>query len=292
MTNNQSRYPEMFADLEKKQQLAWIPFIMLGYPDMESSISFIESFIASGADALEIGIPFSDPVADGVLIQEAARVALEVGTRVETCFAALARVRENYPQIPIGLLTYANLVYRPGINNFYFNCQSSGVDSVLIADVPLCESEVFISAAETASVDAVFIAPPNASDKSLQDISKLKGGYTYVVSRAGVTGDNNKVKFPVNVVNSLLENNAPAPVLGFGISKPKHVRSAAFYGFKGVISGSAITRIISKNIAKEAKRVTNNKVGEVNSQAIMSINNKLKIFSQKMKIATHTGNSK
>ena len=248
-----------------------------------SSISFIETFITNGADALEIGIHFSDPVADGVLIQEAARVALEEGTSVEDCFAALTRIRDNYPNIPIGLLTYANLVYRPGIDNFYSKCQSAGVDSVLIADVPLCESEAFINAADNASVDAVFIAPPNASDKTLQDISKLKGGYTYVVSRAGVTGDKNKVEFPVNVVNSLLDNNAPAPVLGFGISKAKHVRSAASYGFKGVISGSAITRIIRKQLVKASEKT--------HLETIKGINDELKTFSEKMKIATLVGNN-
>jgi len=289
MTNNQSRYPEIFAELEKKQEMAWIPFVMLGYPDMESSISFIETFIKNGADALEIGIPFSDPVADGVLIQEAARVALEVGTRVEDCFSALSRIRNKFPDIPIGLLTYANLVFRPGIANFYTQCQSAGVDSVLIADVPLCESEAFIKAADAASVDAVFIAPPNASESILQEISKLNSGYTYVVSRAGVTGDKNKVKFPVNVINSLLEHNAPAPVLGFGISKAKHVRSAASYGFKGVISGSAITRIISKYLSKVVDAATEGKSSKGKKHAVELINADLKTFSKKMKAATHTG---
>lgn len=247
MHNKDSRYAQMFKSLAQQQQIAWIPFVMLGYPDMESSVKFIETFIENGADALEIGIPFSDPVADGVLIQESARVALENGISVHDCMATLGLLREKYPDTPIGLLTYANLVYRPGIANFYGNCHTAGVDSVLIADLPLLEARPFIEAANSANVDAVFIAPPNASDSTIQLVSKQNGGYTYVVSRPGVTGDNTRVEFPEKIVKSLLAYQAPPPVLGFGISKPEHVTKAVSLGFKGIISGSAISRIISNN---------------------------------------------
>ena len=249
MNNEQSRYLKMFESLEQKNQIAWIPFVMLGYPDLPSSISYIETFIENGADALEIGIPFSDPVADGVLIQEAARVALENEVTVKDCLSCLAEVRDKYPEVPMGLLVYANLVYRPGIETFYLRCSDVGVDSVLIADVPLLESKPFVEAANNANVDAVFIAPPNASDETLLEVSKQESGYTYVVSRPGVTGDYTQVEYPEKIVNRLLEYNAPPPVLGFGISQPEHVLTAVKLGFKGVISGSAITRIISKNEA-------------------------------------------
>jgi len=272
MRNNQSRYAQLFKTLQQKGEIAWIPFVMLGYPDMQRSIKYLETFIENGADALEIGIPFSDPVADGVLIQESARVALEQGSSVGKCMAALTSVREKYPDIPMGLLTYANLVYRPGIATFYGNCFKAGVDSVLIADLPLLEAQPFIDAAASAQVDAVFIAPPNASDSTIQTLSKLQGGYTYVVSRAGVTGDNNQVEYPEKIVKSLLHYQAPPPVLGFGISKPEHVAKAAALGFKGVISGSAITRIISNYASKTDSK----------SEALLL--NELKVFSEAMKI--------
>jgi len=266
MENNQSRYTKVFRSLEQQHQIAWIPFIMLGYPDLKSSVKYIETFIENGADALEIGIPFSDPVADGPLIQESARVALENGTTVKGCLNAIAELRKKYTDIPIGLLMYANLVYRPGLSNFYNRCHTAGVDSVLIADVPLLEAKPFVVAANSAKVDAIFIAPPNASDETLKTVSKQTGGYTYVVSRPGVTGDNTAVEYPEKVISSLLEYQAPSPVLGFGISKPEHVTKAISLGFKGVISGSAITRIISSG----------------NETVI----NDLKEFSQKMKSAT------
>jgi len=247
MLNKDSRYAKTFKRLELERKVAWIPFIMLGYPDLQSSLKFIEVFADNGADALEIGIPFSDPVADGELIQEAARVALEQGITVELCFAAMKTVRDKYPDLPIGLLTYANLVYRPGIDNFYASCRASGVDSVLIADLPLSEAEPFIKKATSAQIEAVLIAPPNATDRKLQDISQRGSAYTYVVSRAGVTGDANQVEYPLQVLKKLQHYRAPAAVLGFGISEPGQVRKAVAGGFRGVISGSAIIRLIANN---------------------------------------------
>ena len=247
MNTKSSRYQQMFTRLQDKDEIAWVPFIMLGYPTMALSIKYIETFIENGADALELGIPFSDPVADGVLIQESARVALENGSTVDGCLNAIATLRENYSEIAIGLLIYANLVYKPGINNFFQRCQTVGVDSVLIADVPLIESKPFIEAADNNQVDSIFIAPPNASNETIKTLSTLKGGYTYVVSRPGVTGDNKHVEYPEQIVKGLLSNQAPPPILGFGISKPEHVKKAIEYGFKGVISGSAISRLIIKN---------------------------------------------
>ena len=265
--NSTNRYQQTFSNLKQAKQIAWIPFVMLGYPDMQTSISYIETFIENGADALELGIPFSDPVADGVLIQETARVALENGSSVKKCLQAINSIRTKYPAIPIGLLTYANLVYRPGVENFYAGCFSAGIDSVLIADLPLLESKPFIQAAESTGIDAVFIAPPNASKETITALSDLKGGYTYVVSRPGVTGDNRGVEYPEKIVKSLIEQDAPPPVLGFGISKPEHVAQAIEFGFKGVISGSAISRIILQNDANLLQQ--------------------LKDFSLSMKQATH-----
>ena len=109
------------------------------------------------------------------------------------------------------------------------------------------EAKPFIESAQSNTVDAIFIAPPNASDETLITLSEQLGSYTYVVSRAGVTGDNKSVEYPEAIVNCLLENDAPEPVLGFGISKPEHVSKAVTFGFKGVISGSAISRLILSN---------------------------------------------
>jgi len=287
MSHLSNRYGTVFKMLDDQQQIAWIPFVMLGYPDMKSSIKVIETLISSGADALEIGIPFSDPVADGVLIQDSARIALEQGSTVKGCFAAIKSVRENYQDIPIGLLTYANLVFKPGIERFYSQAALCGIDSVLIADCPLSESKDFLLAASNHNVSSVFIAPPNASEEKIQQLSQQDAAYTYVVSRPGVTGDDSEVKFPQQVITGLLKNNAPSPVLGFGISAPEHVTVAISYGFKGVISGSAITRILSDHLETVIKKNSNSSCYSLNDD----VYNELSKFSSKMKAATCSKNN-
>ena len=242
-----SRYDAMFARLESEGELAWIPFIMLGYPTLQQSLDDIQTLIDSGADALELGIPFSDPVADGPVIQDAARIALESGIKVTDCLNGLKTIRDNNPDIPIGLLVYANLVFKPGIDNFYQMASDNGVDSILIADVPVNEASLFVPYAETHNIDPVFIAPPNATDESLDTLANHCKGYTYVVSRPGVTGNHQSVEYPLQTLRKLEDKHAPPAVLGFGISQPQHVTDAIEAGFKGVISGTAVIKIIHEH---------------------------------------------
>ncbi|MDR1376200.1 MAG: tryptophan synthase subunit alpha, partial [Synergistaceae bacterium] len=131
-----SRYKKMFSDLKKKGEGAFIPFVMLGDPDMETSEAIIGTLVESGADALELGIPFSDPVADGPVIQTSANRALASGATPDGCLDLLAKVRKKYADIPSGLLVYANLVVGKGGEKLYKRAAESGVDSVLVADVP------------------------------------------------------------------------------------------------------------------------------------------------------------
>lgn len=249
------RYTQMFERLEREQRIAWIPFIMLGYPSVDQSIRDIQVLIDSGADALEIGIPFSDPVADGPVIQDAARLALEQEIHVSDCLDALYKIQQQNAVVPIGLLVYANLVYRPGIERFYQLASEAGVDSVLIADVPVDEASRFTDIAMSQGIDPVFIAPPNADDTSLDKLTQYCRGYTYVVSRPGVTGNHKSVAYPVDVLRQLKEKSAPPAVLGFGISKPEHVSKAVELGFDGVISGTAVVKIIQAHGEGAAERL-------------------------------------
>ena len=240
-----SRYDAMFARLKAEQRVAWIPFVMLGFPTLEKSYEYIELLIEEGADALEIGIPFSDPVADGTVIQDAARIALEQGVRVADCLATLARIRQNYPDVPMGLLVYANLVFKPGIDNFYEALGEIDVDSALIADSPIGEGTRFAEPAKKYGIAPVFIAPPNATEDTIRTLVQHCQGYTYVVSRPGVTGNHQDVEYPLNVLKLLRELQAPPAVLGFGISQPEHITNAVAAGFDGVISGTAVIRIMA-----------------------------------------------
>ena len=252
------RYQQAFADLAAKNEKAFIPFVMIGDPNAEQSLAVIKSLIDAGADALELGIPFSDPSADGITIQMSALRALKSGINTDICIEILAKVREYAPNIPIGLLLYGNLVFARGIDNFYRDMAQVGVDSVLIADVPIRESLPFREAALKHSIAPIFIAPPNASDEILREVSSFSLGYTYVLSRAGVTGvdtldepssNSEQLNSPAqSLIAALNEYNAAPPVLGFGISTPQQVKDALSAGASGAISGSAVVKIIEDNL--------------------------------------------
>jgi tryptophan synthase alpha chain len=244
----------MFSNLKKKGEGAFIPFVMLGDPDMETSEAIIETLAESGADALELGIPFSDPVADGPVIQTSANRALEKGATPDGCLDILTKVREKYADIPSGLLVYANLVVGKGGERFYKRAAETGVDSVLVADVPTLMAGPFVQYAHNADIDPVFIVPPNASDDKLIEIAALTKGYTYFLGRAGVTGADQEMKVPLSSKITLLKNaGAPPIVVGFGISRPEHVKASLQAGADGAISGSATVAIIAAHLDNVTK---------------------------------------
>lgn len=246
MTN---RYHELFSQLKAKNEGAFVPFVAIGDPNPEQSLAVIDTLVNAGADALELGIPFSDPSADGPTIQAASDRALNAGTTPDVCFDIIAKIRAKHPQTPIGLLLYANLVVSNGLDTFFEKCAKAGVDSVLIADVPLRESAPFKSAATTAGIQSIYIAPPNGSEQTLKAVAEHSEGYTYLLSRAGVTGTESKVQMPVNhLIDTLKANNAPPLLLGFGISTPDDARNGLASGADGIISGSAVVKIIEKNL--------------------------------------------
>lgn len=245
-----SRYQVLFSQLEQKQQGAFIPFVTIGDPDLETSYQIIKTLIESGADALELGLPFSDPIADGPTIQNANIRAMEQKITTQDCFDLIAKIRSEYPDTPIGLLLYSNLVIAKGLNAFYKMCRDAGVDSVLVADVPIRESKPFRAAAKDNDIAPVFIVPPTVSDDTLRQIASYGRGYTYLLSRAGVTGAETKANMPADtMINKLKEYGAAPAVLGFGISSPEQVAQAIGSGATGAISGSAVVKIIENNLA-------------------------------------------
>jgi tryptophan synthase alpha chain len=238
-----SRYAPMFEALAARGEIAFGGFVMLGDPDLATSAAMLDALVEGGADMIEVGIPFSDPVADGPAIQAAAVRALQNGVTPADCFALLRAFRDRHAQVPVGILTYANLVVARGREAFYRAAAAAGVDSVLVADVPLAESGPFVAAAAAAEVDPVLIAAPNTPDATLAGIARTARGYTYCVARAGVTGADSEVRFDAGMIARLKALDAPPPVLGFGISRPGHVPLAREAGAAGVISGSAIVSL-------------------------------------------------
>ena len=237
-----SRYATMFDRLSG--ECVFGAFVMLGDPGVEASARLLDAVVEGGADMVEVGIPFSDPVADGPVIQAAAQRALAAGVTVSACFELIANFRSRHPEVPIGILTYANLVVaRAG---FMRDAAEAGVDSLLIADVPALEAEPFVNAMAQAGIEPVLIAAANTPDATVRRIATLSKAYTYCVSRAGITGTHAGGQFDPALIAHVQAAGAPPPVFGFGISKPEHVRAAIEAGAKGVICGSAIVDCASR----------------------------------------------
>ncbi|MDP5035429.1 MAG: tryptophan synthase subunit alpha, partial [Alishewanella sp.] len=177
------RYQQMFQRLSDEKRGAFVPFVTVGDPQPELSFQIIKALIDGGADALELGIPFSDPIADGPTIQNANIRALAAGVTPAMCFDIIKRIRAYDENIPIGLLLYSNLVMAKGLDTFYATAAAAGVDSVLIADVPLSESKMFRQAAMAHNIAPIYIVPPNVDDDDLRAIASYGRGYTYLLSR-------------------------------------------------------------------------------------------------------------
>jgi len=254
-----SRYAAMFDRLDGDG--AFGAFLMLGDPDLETSARLLDDAVVGGADMIEVGIPFSDPVADGPVIQAAAQRALAAGVRVADCLELIAALRARHSDVPIGILTYANIVRaRAG---FMRDAAEAGADSLLIADVPALEAEPFTREMEQAGIEPVLIAAANTPDAALARIASLSKAYTYCVSRAGITGIHAAGQFDAGLIDRVKKAGAPPPIFGFGISKPQHVRAALDAGARGVICGSAIVDLASRHgdvarFVQSLKAVTRN----------------------------------
>jgi len=246
-------YHEMFTDLKEKKEAALMPFIVIGDPDFETSLEIAKTLIKNGADALEIGFPFSDPIADGATIQEADTRALKNGITVDKCFKFLIRLR-RFTSAPIGLLVYYNLIYQRGVKKFYEDAMKAGVNSILIADLPPEEAEEALKASQEYGIDQIFIIAPTTSNKRLKMISKHASGFHYLVSVMGVTGARKEVKKSTLTFIKRVKENGKLPVMvGFGISKPSHIKEIIKAGADGAIVGSAIIDIIAKNLDNQEK---------------------------------------
>ena len=242
-----SRYSAMFQRLRAQGEGAFGAFVMLGDPDLETSAAILDELVAGGADMIEVGFPFSDPVADGPVIQAAAVRALAAGARPRDCFALIRGFRARHPDVPAGILTYANPVLARGRDAFYRAAREAGADSVLVADVPAMEAAPFVAAARAWGVAPVLIAAANTPPDRLRRIARLGAGFTYCVARSGVTGAGDEVRLDHRQMLAILRDaSAPPPVFGFGISRPGHVRAALDAGAAGAISGSAIVDLVAR----------------------------------------------
>ncbi len=255
-----NRYKKTFNKLKKNKEKALIPFIVAGDPNYKLSLEIVKTIINSGADILEIGFTFSEPIADGPTIQTAGVRALKASSNTDKNFNFIKQIRKFNSNIPIGILIYTNLIYQRGINKFYRDAKNAGIDSILVADLPIEEAAQYIEAARKNKINTVFIVSPLTSNERLKKITKKVRGFVYVVSRLGVTGARKDLEEGTLKLLRRIRPKTKLPLcVGFGISKPEHVKAICKAGADGTIVGSAIVKIIEKNLKN--KKAMLRKVG-------------------------------
>jgi len=221
--------------------------IVAGDPDFHESIRIARMLVAAGADMLELVMPFSDPVADGPVIQQAGLRALSAGMNTDRLFELVREVRGE-TEIPLVIMTYANIVIQRGIEKFYHDAARAGADGVVVADVPLEEAAPFCDAARIAEIDPILFVSQTTSPERLEMILEVAGGFVYIVAAMGVTGVREGIApETISCIQNLKERTALPVVPGFGISTPEQVQICAEAGADGVIIGSAIIRLIGEH---------------------------------------------
>jgi len=243
-------YKQVFSELGRP---ALIPFFVVGDPDFDTSLEIIKAAIDAGADILELGIPFSDPIADGPTIQKADIRAARSGMTVAKALEFIRKLKD-YKDVPIGLLMYYNLIYQYGTGKFFGDFHKAGVNSVLVADLSIDDADEIIPSAASTGLDTVFIVTPNTAPERMKVIASKTTGFIYAVSLLGVTGSRDKLSDMVEDLVGRLKKLTSVPVcVGFGISKPEHAASVAGAGADGVIIGSKIVELIEKNLDSREK---------------------------------------
>jgi tryptophan synthase alpha chain len=230
-----------------RKKPAFIGFTVAGDPDKETCIRAAMALIDGGTDILELGVPFSDPVADGPTIQKADERSLAAGTKVDTVFEIVRELRKK-TNVPIVFLAYYNMIYHRGVDRFYKEAHAAGVDGILIADMPVEESDDVYETALRYGIDPIFLITQTTSDERIKKIAARAHGYLYLVAVLGVTGVRDTVSSgAIDLLQRVRKQTKVPLALGFGISKPDQAKTCAEAGADGVIVGSAIVEIVGNN---------------------------------------------
>ena len=248
-----SRYPACFQALRARGERAFIPFFVLGDPEYKTSLKAVKASLEAGADMLELGIGFSDPIADGPSIQAADLRALNAGMTVDRCFGLIEEIR-GFSDVPIGLLVYYNLLLRRGVARFCRQAGRAGVDGILAADVPIEEAGPVLEGCRSSGIDPIFMVTPTTTDERLRKILAHADGFLYLVALLGVTGARGDLHPEALRLIRRVRSRTDLPLcVGFGISKPEHVRALSRAGADGAIVGSAIVNVIARNLQAREK---------------------------------------
>ncbi|MCS7115855.1 MAG: tryptophan synthase subunit alpha [Nitrososphaerota archaeon] len=243
------RISEKFLELKERGEGAHMAHIYYGDPNEEFSIKLIETLVVNGTDIIELGIPFSDPIADGPVFQAACERALNAGITPIKCIDGIKKLRSRGLKVPIIVTTYFNIPFVMGFEKFLEKIRDAGAQGILIPDLPLEEAEPYLRMVREKGLHLIFQIAPTTSNERLKRILTNASGFVYLISLEGVTGSKLKI---VNSTFKLIKDvkaYSPVPIMvGFGISRKEHAEVMIANGADGVVVGSAYTRIYSKNL--------------------------------------------
>ena len=252
------RIEEKFSELKRRGEGALIAYITCGDPTLEYSLKIVDALVEGGIDMLELGIPFSDPIADGPTIQRAVVRALNSYIKPINALEMAKKISAKY-DLPVIILSYYNIIYQSGLENFFNLAAESGISGVIVPDLPIEEALEYKAIAKKYDINTIFLAAPSTSDDRLKRIIEFSSGFLYLVSVYGVTGARRKLRKEsirfIRRASSISKGKIPLAV-GFGISKPSHIRNALANGADGVIVGSMLINIIERNLGNKEKMLT------------------------------------
>lgn len=241
-----SRISARFTALKSQKQTGLVTYITAGDPDLERTAEILKRLDRAGADVIELGVPFSDPLADGPVIQRATERALASGTTLPKVLAMLRAIRADI-SAPVVIFSYANPILRMGLDRFVAEALDAGVDGVLTLDMPPEEGETFRTAFAAAGIDTIFLLSPTTTVERIRKAAALGGGFLYGISRLGVTGVRDTVDDSARELAERVKAETGMPLaLGFGLSKPEHVQAVGQWADAAVV-GSALVKVIAEH---------------------------------------------
>jgi tryptophan synthase alpha chain len=241
-----TRIGRMFECLKRDGRKGLIAYITAGDPSPDRTASLVEALVRGGADLIELGVPFSDPIADGPVIQRAGERALKAGTSLRTVLGIAKEIRER-TETPLLLFTYLNPVMRYGLDRLAADAAASGLDGCLLTDASVEEARDYVAAMHRHGLDTVFLAAPTSTGRRLKLVAEYSTGFVYLVSRTGVTGERDSLSASVAPLAAAMRAVTDLPLaVGFGVSRPEHVAELGRQ-VDAVVVGSALVRLIERN---------------------------------------------
>ncbi len=243
-----SRIQDKFSEIKAKKQKAFIAYAMAGYPSDRETMSIVRGLIKGGADILELGLPFSDPLADGPVIQNASFQALRNGMNLDRFVNLVKKIRKE-SDIPLILMTYANLLYSHGYDEFISTIKSAGIDGIILPDMAIEEAQQYLNAVRKNNMDAIFLISPNTTTERIKKVSSVSSGFVYLVSVYGTTGGQQQFqKYTFDAIKTakrILGDKIPLGV-GFGVNSAEQARFVLQAGADAIIVASSFLRLIDK----------------------------------------------